>query len=152
MIVKVNQDTVVIMIQKGNDQTETTNSLNIREEVENAMKEEGITGEGCLEINVYQNETKILVFAVYIRQSCCKELYCFESSSDLVAAYESKNRGLKGSLLRYDGKYYAAVFETEENTLCEYAKLVPNGRNYYYFLMEHGIILSKYYLFQHGKE
>ncbi len=144
MVLKIAENSVIFYLDELNY---TYTSSEIRSEATRILSEQGIIADGILEIKSFLYCQKRIVFATYIKQSECCEIYCFESELDLIDAYTSNNRNIKGHLIKYNGRYYAALFEPCQHTLSEFADRISNGNYLYTFLSEHGIIMSDINIF-----
>jgi len=145
MVLRIGNDSVVFVLDdtiNGGFDCDT-----IRDMAESYLQGREIHGEEVLEIRTFHRGGKQMVFATYVPDRTCKELYCFADALALLDAYESDNRSLKGELLCYRDTYYAALFEKTSHSLSEYANVVENAKNYYLFLLEHGTMVSRDFVF-----
>ncbi len=140
MILRISDNAIVFSIDDLNSDCD---SKEIRERAILLLAQQGICADGDLEVQSFIYGQHTIVFATYIRQRDCCEIYRFNSIADLLDAYTSHNRIIKGCLIEYEGQYYAAVFEQCNHTLYEYADKLTNGNCLYTFLAEHGIIKSE---------
>ena len=145
MVLRIGNDSVVFIV----DETITgvMDCAAIRGMAESYLHDRERHGDEVLEIRTFYRGGKQMVFATYVPDRTCKELYSFADTFALLDAFESDNRSLKGELLCYRDTYYAALFEKTSHSLSEYANVVENAKNYYLFLSEHGTMVSRDFVF-----
>lgn len=142
MVWKVGNDSIVFFLDTPvcEDAKHPMSCEIIREKACAMLSQQGIKPHGSLEIKLFSHGNRKMVFASYIEEKTCRMLYHFFSVDALLDAYQTEILD-DCTLIYYDGDYYAALFR-EGISLCEYAQMIPNAKNYYTFLSEHGKILS----------
>jgi len=149
MILKVGNRTLLFIIEETKNDSVTERDLLycIQEKSKQLFNNYGVRF-SSVEITVFTCSTEKLVFVSAISVKHCLQMFLFSSSEELISAYLMLDQTFEGELIYYSGQYYAALFQSDDiNLLLEYAQPVSNAENYYTFLLEHGKLISKEYLF-----